>query len=200
MPSANEALPEDEVRALLERAGCNDSALATVIAFLSTSWASKVDPLAVLREKVTQEQSANPQELERALKEAQRELRTTVASLWSAAGGKIQRTHCRKAWTRFMERSVKPLRDELVPTNGQHPVRTWGRETAQKKVIQLAKSFQEAMDGAEVRHEDRKAADSAAQQIVSAIERTVDSAQRLHSAQSKKWAGLAGVPWSRQLG
>ena len=191
-------LTQSEVESLLARASYHDSGIDEIVGFLFTGWASQVDPLEILRRRLLDERPEPFEKLEDALRKAQEALKRDVTALWSAAGGKIQRTHCRAAWTRFVQEQVAPLRDELAPSGskGVMPPRLIASSIG-SRVVGIGRAFVRIMDSANVKHQDRSAADGAAEQIVAAISQVADAllAVEARRHQDKSKASYDGVPF-----
>jgi hypothetical protein len=190
-------LTPSEVESLLKRASFHDSSIDDVVRFLLTGWASQIDPLESLRRRLLDARPEPLEKLEDDLRKAQEALKRDVTALWSAAGGKIQRTHCRAAWTRFVQEQVAPLRDELAPNGpkGVVPPRVLASSIG-SRVVGIGRAFARIMDNANVKHQDRSAADGAAQQIVSAISYVADAllAVETRRQQEQSRASYDGVP------
>ena len=184
-----------EVEALVGLASFNDPALGEVARFLLDGWSAQLNPLSALRARLLDAPEESMEVLEVALRSAQDLLRTQVATLWSAAGGKIRRTHCRAAWTKFIQSDVVPLRDELAPPDASASSRVkWTPDRLRERVIALGRSFKRIMDTENVRHQDRSAAEAAAQQIVEAVEVVSDALQRLEAQRQRSRIPHDGVP------
>lgn len=184
-----------EVASLVSLASFNDPALGEVAKFLLDSWSAQLNPLSFLRARLLDIPEESIDVLEEVLRTAQDLLRTRVATLWSAAGGRIQRTHCRAAWTKFIQSEVVPLRDELAPPDlrASSKVR-WTPDHIRERVIALGRSFKRIMDTEDVRRQDRSAAEGAAQQIVEAVEVVSDALQRLEAQRQRSRIPHDGVP------
>lgn len=184
-----------EVESLVGLASFNDPALGEVTKFLLDGWSAQINPLSSLRTRLLDAPEESMEVLEVALRSAQDLLRTQVATLWSAAGGKIQRTHCRAAWTKFIQSHVVPLRDELAPPDPSASPRVkWTPDRIRERVIELGRSFKRIMDTEDVRRKDRSAADGAAQQIVEAVEVVSDALQRLEAQRQRSRVPNSGLP------
>ncbi len=186
---------QPEIEALIDRASYNDTALNEVVRFLLQGWSAELNPLSALRTRMLEFPEESIEGLEASLRSAQEALRTQVATLWSAAGGRIQHTHCRIAWTKFIETEVVRLRDELAPSDPDASVRVkctpkWIRG----RVIALGQSFTRIMDSEHVRHRDRSAAEGAARQIVETIEVVADAQQRLEAHRERSRVSYDGIP------
>jgi hypothetical protein len=184
-----------EVESLVGLASFNDPALGEVAQFLLDGWSAQLNPLSSLRVRLLDAPEESMEVLEADLRSAQDLLRTQVATLWSAAGGKIQRTHCRAAWTKFIQSDVVPLRDELAPPETRASTKVkWTPDRIRERVIALGRSLKRIMDTEEVRHNDRSAAEGAAQQIVEAVEVVSDALQRLEAQRQKSRIPHHGIP------
>lgn len=184
-----------EVESLIGLASFNDPALGEVARFLLDGWSAQLNPLSSLRARLLDAPEESMEVLEAALRSAQELLRTQVATLWSAAGGKIQRTHCRAAWTKFIQSDVVPLREELAPPDLRASSKVkWTPDRIRERVIALGRSFKRIMDTEEVRHQDRSAAEGAAQQIVEAVEVVSDALQRIEAQRQRSRIPHDGVP------
>jgi hypothetical protein len=184
-----------EVEALAGLASFNDPALGEVTRFLLDGWSAQLNPLGSLRARLLDAPEESMEVLEAALRSAQDLLRTQVATLWSAAGGKIQRTHCRAAWAKFIQSEVVPLRDELAPSDPRTSTKVkWTPDRIRERVIALGRSFKRIMDAEQVRHQDRSAAEGAAQQIVEAVEVVSDALRRLEAQRQRSRIPHDGVP------
>lgn len=184
-----------EVESLVGLASFNDPALGEVTRFLLDGWSAQLNPLSSLRARLLDAPEESMEVLEADLRSAQDLLRTQVATLWSAAGGKIQRTHCRAAWTKFIQSDVVPLRDELAPPDPRASSKVkWTPNHIRERVIALGRSFKRIMDTENVRHQDRSVADGAAQLIVEAVEVVSDALQRLEAQRQRSRIHHGGVP------
>lgn len=184
-----------EIEALIDRASYNDPALNEVVRFLLQGWSAELDPLSVMRTRLLNAPEESVESLEASLRSAQEKLRTQIATLWSAAGGKIQHTHCRTAWTKFIEAEVVRLRDELAPIDPKASVHVkLSPSRIRDRVIALGRSFRRIMDSEQVRHRDRSVAEGAAQQIVETVEVVADALQRLDAHRQRSHVSYDGIP------
>jgi len=184
-----------EIDTLIDRSSYNDPALSEVVRFLLQGWSAQLNPLSSLRARLLDAPEESVEVIEAALHAAQDALRMQVAALWSAAGGKIQRTHCRSAWTKFIQSEVVPLRDDLAPSDPRASTRVkWTPARVRERVVAFGRSYQRIMDSAQVKHQDRSAADGAAQQIVEAVGEVADALQRLEAQRQRSRIPHDGVP------
>ncbi len=189
------AFTPPEIESLISLASFNDPALGEVVQFLLQGWSAQLNPISSLRARLLDTPEESLEVVESALRSAQDLLRTQVATLWSAAGGKLQRTHCRAAWTKFIQSEVVPLRDELAPSDPKAGSKVkWTPDRIRERVIALGRAFRRIMDTEGVRHQDRSAAEGAAQQIVEAVEAVSDALQRLEAQRHRSRTPHDGIP------
>ena len=83
--------------------------------------------------------------------------------LWSGAGGKIERSHCRRAWDEFISQ-VRPTLEALYPT-AEHGQEEWDAEEVGRKVARLEKVHKDIADKWKAMFHDRLKMDRAARSI-----------------------------------
>ena len=103
-----------------------------------------------------------------------------VQQLWSAAAGKIQRTHCRKAWTAFVEAHVSELVPILSPGEQPDDFSRWDIGKLTNQVRKLTIRHSKIADHAEALRSDRRMMDKAAAEIAALAANVLRLAQ-LHS-------------------
>lgn len=93
------------------------------------------------------------EELKALLRQRRKQLHSEFVRLYSAAGGVVQRTHCRKAWNEFVERA-KPILRPLFPEDkgGQD---SWSSQQMERKVGGLVAMHEEIADRGGAKHKDR---------------------------------------------
>ncbi|WP_322005121.1 hypothetical protein [Paraburkholderia tropica] len=185
-PTLPTSLNLEEVESLGARAGYKDPAITAVIVWMLKAWQAGMNPLQQLRERVLAEPLEDAETLMELLAEAEERFRDTVATNWSTAGGRLQRTHCRRAWSEFIEKEVTGLRQDfgwLSTKSRLNPSGSQGQIRA--RLARMAKSYADAMDRAGVRFQDRSAADSAVAAIAEALLRIGDVLQRLSIRQQR---------------
>jgi hypothetical protein len=184
-----------EIDALIDRASFNDPALDEVLRFLLQGWSAQLDPLSLLRARLLDPPEESLEVVEAAVRDAQRLLRTQIATLWSAGGGKILKKHCRYAWTKFIQAEIVSLREDLAPEDVTESWRiVWTPERIRQRVIAVGRSFKRIMDTEEVWHRDRSAAEGAAAQIVEAVDVVADALQRLDAQRQRSRLQQGGIP------
>jgi hypothetical protein len=187
-------LSSHEVSELVGAIGSDSAAVRAIIEFLLNGWAAAVDPLQLIRGELEQA-AVDPQDIALRLSSAQSKLRHVVATLWSAAGGRVMHTHCRKAWSDFVRVHVAPLRDTLAPEKVAKKTEQWSVQEARRRIPELGKAFTRIMNEQGVQHQDRAAAIAGADQIVAAIEEVVAAKSQIEQLQRKRPGALfATVP------
>jgi hypothetical protein len=112
-PSGDRQLLSHEVEPLVHQAEFESGALRVVVQKFLTAYAQRHDPLTLLRRSKRPE-SHQAGDMASRLLSARRELQALITRVWSAAGGRIERTHCRRAWNEFIDR-VHPSLVRLYP-------------------------------------------------------------------------------------
>jgi hypothetical protein len=178
-----------EVEQLVAAACFSTPMLAEVVGFLLAGWVAATDPVQLLRTALESASAADPAVLQTQLQNSQRKLQEVVATLYSAAGGRIQRTHCRKAWTEFVLKHVGPLRAELAPLPTEKSQSHHTSKDVGTRVVELGRAFQRIMATSGVKHQDLAVAVSAAEQIVSAVQDVVDAKAQIEQAAKRSPVG-----------
>lgn len=179
-----------EAEQLVEAVGYHTPMLAEVVRFILAGWVAGTDPVQLLRTELESASASDPAVLQAQLQTSQRKLQEVVATLYSAAGGRIQRTHCRKAWTEFVVKHVAPLRAELAPLPSEKAAtpRLASKDVG-PRVMELARAFHRIMEANGVKHQDLVVAKTSAEQIVTAVQDVVDSRAQLEQAARKVLTG-----------
>ena len=103
---------------LIEAAGFHYVPLRNTISALLRLRQQTTDPIGFLRQHLHPEKLQDPVQTEKSLEAARTGLRDLVAQNRVAAGGRVQRTHCREAWAAFMEKIVPDLQQLFPVTKG----------------------------------------------------------------------------------
>lgn len=106
-------LHQHEISPIIEAADFESGALRVVVERFLSLRAQGHDPVALARQASVAVPARQPASSGTIL-DARRELLNLVTRMWSAAGGKIQRTHCRRAWSEFIE-GIQPFLVRLYP-------------------------------------------------------------------------------------
>lgn len=102
---------------LIDEAGIHSKLFKRVLEHLFLIGETGLDPVATVRHRVVEMldgDSESREELSKKLESKRLELSQFVKKYWSACSGKIERTHCRNAWSHFME-EVSPNLKKLYP-------------------------------------------------------------------------------------
>jgi len=130
-------------------------------------------------------------ELERDLDKFRKQLRAEVATMWSAAGGSLARTHCREAWKRFVDQEVVPLRDKVLPSrevSGDY--KRWNINELEAMQRQFLANYRTIADEGEIGNADRKKADKAAAKLAELFRQVIQTAGRIHRHTSHQKAAF----------
>lgn len=185
-PTLPTTLTLEDVQNLVARANYKDPAIAPLITWILQTWQAEMNPLQQLRERLFAEPPEDFETLKALLVNAEQTFRDTVATYWSAAGGRLQRTHSRRAWSEFVDKEVAGLRQDfgrlsslprLNPSGSQGQIRA--------SLTRMAKSYATIMDRANVRFQDRAAADGAVAAIADSLLRIGEILQRLSIQQQR---------------
>jgi hypothetical protein len=187
-------LSSAEVDLLVAQVGYDAPSLATIVRFLLLGWSAATDPVQLLRLQHSQLGVDDPVALQASLKSSQKRMQEIVTALYSAAGGRIQQRHCRKAWTEFITRHVVPLRQQLAPLPNERSKNEINASKATQMAVELLRAFKRTMDAEQVKHQDLAAAVSAAEQIVSAIQNIVDAKSKIDQLTRKPPKSIGTIP------
>lgn len=183
-----------EVDQLVAQAGYDTPGMATLVRFLLLGWSAATEPVQLLRLQLDQLGLRKPAELEKSHKSAQKRLQETVASLYSAAGGRIQQRHSRKAWTEFITRHVAPLRAQLAPLQSEKTKTVVSTSQATQMAVELLRAFSRIMTAEQVKHQDLVVAVSSAEQIVAAIQDVVDAKSAIEQSDRRPPKSVGAIP------
>ncbi len=179
-PSSDDSFRVLDVDSALRAAEYHDEGLEAVVAFLLRMQSAGMDPIETLRVNLGTEGIDDLTKLRADLAAKRKVFRVEVAGLWSAAGGKIERTHCRQAWKRFMEEEIRPFMDHFAPSRqDQSEVLKWDMDSLRNRQRRLPKNYIRIVDGAGVGMTDRKSADKAAGALMGIIAEIIDLAHRI---------------------
>jgi len=112
-PSTEASLPPHEIESLVTQAEFTSGTLRVVVGRLLAIHAQGQDAVDLIRRsnRVT---PAPSRAVDDRLLDARKDLQLLMTRLWSAAGGRVQRTHCRRAWSEFVD-LVQPTLARLCP-------------------------------------------------------------------------------------
>ena len=107
-----------------------------------------------------------------------------VKRLWSACGGKVQRTHCREAWAHFINQ-VQPELQRLYPVDhGGVPALSSADEAAW--IARLEKRHEKIADRGGARLTDRRTMDESASEIAASAREVIGDAERVEVVRSRR--------------
>jgi hypothetical protein len=122
-------------------------------------------PIDLLRGAVQRAPMKSMEQLRAELTAAREKLHDEVKKLWSAAGGKIERTHCREAWTEFMS-EARPLFDSLSAST---------LPDASRRLARLKETYEKIADKRGAKYGDRKRMDRAVRSLLEAAQEVVQA-------------------------
>lgn len=167
-----------EIDQMLALADFRNGFLTSTLSWTLNAWAAGANPLPQLRESAQSSPAEDVKALLVILADAEREFKDTVAQYWSAAGGRLRQTHCRKIWMRFIMEDVAPLRTvfgNLSKSQQLNAIQYYNQLRAD--ITKLANLYPGRM--VEIKYQDRVAADHAAQQIFEKLNQLADILQRI---------------------
>lgn len=174
-------LPPAQGREFAAAAGFS-APIVLVLEGLFTLGSVEDEPLSRLRAALQHIPNRSAEDLALAITNAEADLRKTIKTLWSAAGGKIERTHCREAWQLFMSKA-QVVFSELLEK------RSWDDV---KRLDGLLAECTRIADKLGVKFSDRHRMDRAAGELVSKA-RAVVTARREAERRSRAIQGH-GLP------
>jgi len=169
-PSAERRLLAHEISILLDQADFDSGALRVVVTWLLTTSAYGHEPLELLR-RAQRAKARSSGELSRDLDSARRNLQTLVTRVWSAAGGKVQRTHCRRAWSDFVEQ-IQPSLTRLYPSPRGDD--RWTPAAAAKELDSYLSTLDLACERHGAKFDDRRRMVRTATEIADAARTVID--------------------------
>lgn len=185
-PTLPTILTSEDIHKLVALADYKDPALAHLITWMLQTWQAEMNPLQQLRERVLTEPPEDFETLKGLLADAEQTFRDTVAKYWSAAGGRLRQTHCRRAWSEFVDKEITVLRQDFSRLSNQSKLNPSGSQgQIRAGLTRMAKSYATIMDCANVRFQDRTAADGAVAAIAESLLRVGAILQRLSIQQQR---------------
>lgn len=164
-PSANYNWSSANLESLLDRLALGSADLRTVIDTMLRFQQHGDDGWQRLSIRNPGKADHSPTEILQELSTSRQQFTDRVVELWSAAGGKVQRTHCRTAWATFMTNHVQPIKEQLTPTSNDLDFRDWDLVQLQKKIKKLVVQHRKIADQSEAKFSDRKLMDRRASEI-----------------------------------
>jgi hypothetical protein len=174
---------------LVERAVASaefhDESLRRVITSLLMLSMTGRRPVDSLLDAHRAEAQPTPTDLAAILKQAHVDLAEVFRSRYNAAGGKIQRTHCRDAWAEF----IKGLHERIRPLFPGDRSAPWTAASMERVIRDIPKLHARAAEKWGARYEDRRKMDHAAGEIADAAAAVVAARRRLDEAQRQTLGG-----------
>jgi len=175
-PTLPMTLSSQEIDQLIAVVSFKNPAVASVASWMLNAWAAGSNPLPQLKSALA-EVVEDPEALYKELARAEAAYRETVATVWSAAGGRLRQTHSRKAWSRFIQEQVAPWRADFGNASRTLQQAVTLNNRIRGAVTRMRAEYPQIMT--EVRFQDRAAADSAVEQIVEVMYRLADILHRI---------------------
>lgn len=94
---------------------------------------------------------------------ARKDFHAEVRRLWSGAGGKIERSHCRRAWDEFVSQVRATLEPLYPPAEGGRE--EWDPDDVGRKIARLERCHKDIADEYKAKFHDRQKMDRAARAI-----------------------------------
>lgn len=163
---------------IISEAGLAGSTVATFFEAALRLGLEAENPIARLRAELRKEPLRTSAELEEEVADGETSLRARLKQLHSAAGGRVQRTHCRRAWEEFMF-AAKPVFDSILAGS-----------TDLRSVDELLDTHDRIADRFGAKYQDRNAMDRSARQLTEAGRRIVVARREL-SRQKKEQPTLS---------
>ena len=167
-PTLGASLNAQEVPKIVECAGFQPGLKRVVGALLSASSRGIASPVDHLKRAWESKSRPSKDVLVTELSASRNKLYDLLTELHTAAGGRVQRTHCREAWATFIARVLPSLRHLYPVERGGDECP--GPQTRGHDILQVHKS---AADRGQAKYQDRKSMDRAAGWIADGVEEIV---------------------------
>lgn len=155
-PTPARPVAPNEAEKLIVQAGFTSPAMRALLLAGFKLGAQDEDPISRLRNALRDIPTKSPEELAKSVADAENMLRDRLKQLWSAAGGKVERTHCRQAWQEFIAKA-QPVLSELLEKQESDEF---------KKLDSLLDEHEKIADAYNAKFQDRHRMDRAAAQLV----------------------------------
>lgn len=163
---SDEAPPTDTDRQkIIDAADINSSDLRILLERLLTFRQHGEDGWGKLLKQYQGDETLSDADVSEKLAEARQRFQRRVQQLWSAAAGKIEHPHCRKAWREFMETHVRPLVPVLAIGENADDFIGWNIEKLTSQVRKLPVRHAKIADRGGAKKTDRRTMDKAASEI-----------------------------------
>jgi hypothetical protein len=187
-PSGETPPREEDLEGLVELAGFQTVPLRKLVLGLLLLAARGFEPLEQLRDCLLSPGAESPGALAQRLEEERAAFHQLYRELYSAAGGRIERTHCREAWTLFV-REAQPVFQPLFPADA-----TWDVADMENRLGRLTRRCRKLFDDRDVKFGDRRKMDRAADRLLHGATAVNEALRRLHATRSARGELLDLVP------
>ncbi|MFM8331997.1 MAG: hypothetical protein ACKN9T_09935, partial [Candidatus Methylumidiphilus sp.] len=180
-PTPESGIGLHDLERIMDNKPFQDPNLQQVTDYLFRGNIVGIDPLAALSAQMTEGRELNREQIEKDLHQLCQQLRTRIAQLWSAAGGKLKTKHCQKAWKKFMEEDIQPLHDQIPEANGPTGRLIEHLPELRSRLRRFQKSYAQVMDNGQVFLNDRHVADKSAKELEQMFNNILEQVERLQS-------------------
>lgn len=187
--TGEDRIAPDDIDLILEFAGYTCPLLHSTVSALLRLAALGVSPLRPLRERLRagpEPPAVSLDELTAILDRERQQLHADCHPLFSAAGGRIQQTFSRNAWSRFIER-VWPTITQLFPV-ARKGVQSWDPSLVRAQIESIVPTASQIANHAGVQFQDRHTFDRFAKRIAASAARVNEAMARLVEARSPRRA------------
>lgn len=161
----------------------HEADLKRVLGELLISQGRGIDALAILRSQIRAGPLVTPAEIERRLQVRRDDLQKGVRDA-KTLPGRLRTTHCRAAWTAFIDQHVNRLAHDLGPKGMTSVQLRDGVTELEAQVRRLPDRHEEIADRSGAKYEDRNAMDRVVAEIAEQAMRVLDLARELASARA----------------
>jgi hypothetical protein len=187
-PSGETPPREEDLEGLVELAGFQSVPLRKLVLGLLLLATRGFEPLEQLRDCLLSPGAESPAALAQRLEEERNGFHQLYRELYSAAGGRIERTHCREAWTLFV-REAQAVFHPLFPADP-----TWDVADMENRLGRLTRRCRKLFDDRDVKFGDRKKMDRAADRLLHGATAVNEALRRLQVTRSARGELLDLVP------
>ncbi|HYH99626.1 MAG TPA: hypothetical protein VD972_26960, partial [Hyalangium sp.] len=183
-PTSLPLFQDDQLADMVELAGFESPAMKDLVLGLLKLGRRGLNPIARLRAAREASLAEPPAELNRKLHSERISFHEEIIRLWNAAGGNIEHTHCREAWSEFIE-EISPTLNVLFPV-AKGGKADWDVTAFQKGIGKFKQQHAKIAEGRGVKRFDRRKMDRAAEKIMDHASAVNDLMRRLQEAQSAR--------------
>jgi hypothetical protein len=162
-PAEDFYFSSEQIQQLLEMASFSSQALKSTVGVLLDLAHRGMQPLGYIRDRFGAAKKDSPEQVERLLREAREEFHVQVTRFRNAAGGKIQRTHCREAWATFIQNISADLQSLMPLSKGG--ANEWDSAGMQERIVSWLPKLEQISERFHARYDDLKKMERTAKQI-----------------------------------